>query len=74
MVFAKAVDDVFWPALLEKAYAKIHGSYESIESGQSSEVLRDLTGAPAFTHKTNEENLFTMIKDSTNKGFLMTTG
>ena len=61
LVFAKAVENVFWPALLEKAYATIHGSYESIESGQSSEVLRDLTGAPAYTHQTDEENLFAMI-------------
>ena len=74
LVFAKAVDNVFWPALLEKAYAKIHGSYESIKSGHSSEVLRDLTGAPTFTHKTDEDNLFARIKEAANNGFLMTAG
>ena len=34
----------FWPLLLEKAFAKIYHSYESLEFGDSIEVLRDLTG------------------------------
>jgi calpain-15 len=32
--------------LLEKAYAKVYGSYEKIESGLAGHALRDLTGAP----------------------------
>jgi len=31
---------------LEKAYAKIYGSYEKIEAGIAGHALRDLTGAP----------------------------
>jgi len=34
----------FWTPLLEKAYAKLHGSYESIESGSIADALVDLTG------------------------------
>ena len=30
---------------MEKAYAKIHGSYESIDAGFMNEALVDLTGA-----------------------------
>jgi len=32
--------------LLEKAYAKVYGGYDKIESGLAGHALRDLTGAP----------------------------
>jgi len=35
-----------WAILLEKAYAKIHGSYESISEGYAGEALADILGAP----------------------------
>ena len=62
LVFAKAVNNILWAVLLEKAYAKIHGSYEAIKSGHSSDVLRDLTGAPTFTLKLDDENVFYKLK------------
>lgn len=35
-----------WASLIEKAYAKLHGSYASITGGDALQALQDLTGFP----------------------------
>lgn len=40
-------EDVFWLPLLEKAYAKVRGSYERLWAGQVADALVDLTGGLA---------------------------
>ena len=42
----KGKNDNIWGFLLEKAYAKMYGSYQRIESGDPTEALNVLTGAP----------------------------
>jgi len=62
--FSSANGNELWVLLLEKAWAKLHGSYDRIISGQAHETMRDLTGAPAFEYiiADHAEDIFDKIK------------
>eukprot|EP01043_Picozoa_sp_COSAG02_P015373 COSAG02_NODE_654_length_18824_cov_222.971001_3_plen_503_part_00 len=44
-----ASGQMLWACLIEKAYAKAHGSYRSTSGGEIKEALLDLTGAPTLS-------------------------
>lgn len=45
LLFGRSTEpNEFWVSLLEKAYAKLHGSYESINTGAGANAMEDLTG------------------------------
>jgi calpain-15 len=47
-LFASSSDDEFWVCLLEKAWAKLHGSYAMIVGGTPEQVYSHLTNKPTY--------------------------
>eukprot|EP01062_Namystynia_karyoxenos_P069836 TRINITY_DN65276_c0_g1_i1.p1 TRINITY_DN65276_c0_g1~~TRINITY_DN65276_c0_g1_i1.p1 ORF type:complete len:915 (+),score=226.77 TRINITY_DN65276_c0_g1_i1:91-2745(+) len=62
-----------WVALVEKAYARLHGSYEAIAGGDPAVALSDLTGYPsrAFDWTLSDAELFRIIKAHDDAGHLI---
>jgi len=61
---------------LEKAWAKLHGSYKRIEAGEAHKTFRDILGAPAWEYKSNDPKIdaFDAILAADEENFIMTAG
>ncbi|XP_023235751.1 calpain-A-like isoform X2 [Centruroides sculpturatus] len=74
LIFSRCSDNrEFWVALLEKAYAKLHKSYEALEGGQAMDALVDLTGGLAERYDLDDapSNLYDiLLKASSNGAFI----
>jgi hypothetical protein len=72
--FCAAPNRQIWACLIEKAYAKAHGSYHQLTGGFIAEALQDLTGAPTETivfQHVDVDFLWARILSFYQAGFLM---
>jgi len=56
---------------MEKAWAKIHGSYEIIIAGDGAKTLRDITGAPSFDYDSKDDETWDRIVNAYNSGHII---
>ncbi|XP_031418486.1 calpain-2 catalytic subunit-like [Clupea harengus] len=73
LLFVHSAEGDFWSALLEKAYAKVSGCYESLNRGNTMEGFEDFTGgiAEKFDLSKDPPFLYKIMKKALGLGSLL---
>jgi calpain-15 len=62
-IFSRSQGNELWVLLLEKAYAKLHGSYMLLRGGWANEGMMDLTGCPTAVYDFDDESTQKLIRE-----------
>ena len=83
-IFARCKEpNEIWVPILEKAYAKLHGTYEALAGGEMNYALKDLTGgapyeidleSPVSKAKATDRSLFRLFRDMMHSGHIVLLG
>jgi hypothetical protein len=62
-LFSSCMNGELWLMILEKAYAKVHGSYFLLKDGFVHEALMDLSGCPTASYNLKDDQVQHFISD-----------
>ncbi|XP_068903795.1 calpain-A-like isoform X2 [Tenebrio molitor] len=72
LVYLRSTDpNEYWPSLLEKAYAKLYGSYKNLEGGLINEALEDLCGGLSEFYSAKRLELYEIMEMSYKRSSFM---
>jgi calpain-15 len=70
-IYAKPHNHAIWVLLLEKAWAKVYGSYDAIHAGYADEGMVALTGAPCENLLSDQDGTIDKLRIYLRKGYLI---